>query len=72
MKELSIGVLIRIGISYYFVTDLVENLMTAEMYYMCLNVETLLSLFDTCVAGILNYDCKVWGGHSPNDVKKFI
>ena len=52
MKELSIGVLIRIVISYYFVTDLVENLMTAEMYYMCLNVETLLSLFDTCVAGI--------------------
>ena len=38
---------------------------------MCLNVETLLSLFDTYVASFfLNYGCKVWGSHSANDVEK--
>ena len=37
---------------------------------MCLNVETLLSLFDTYVASILNYGCEVWGSHYANDVEK--
>ena len=37
---------------------------------MCLNVETLISLFDTYVASILNYGCEVWGSHSANDVEK--
>ena len=37
---------------------------------MCLNVETLISLFDTYVASILNYGCEVWCSHSANDVEK--
>ena len=37
---------------------------------MCLNVEILISLFDTYVASILNYDCEVRGCHSANDIEK--
>ena len=33
-------------------------------------IETLISLFDTYVASILNYGCEVWGIHNANDVEK--
>ena len=44
-----------------------ENLMLKNM---CINVETLISLFDTYVASIFNYGCEVWGSHYANDVEK--
>ena len=37
---------------------------------MCLNVETLISLFDTYVESALIYGCEVWGIHSASVVKK--
>ena len=35
---------------------------------MCLNVETLISVFDTYVASILNYGYEVFGSQNVNDV----
>ena len=40
------------------------------LFDMCLNVETLISLYDTYVASILNYGCEVWDSHSANNVEK--
>ena len=36
----------------------------------CYNHETLLSLFDTYVTCILNYECEVWGYHTAPDIEK--
>ena len=36
---------------------------------MCLNVEILISLFDTYVASILNYGCDVCCSHNANNVE---
>lgn len=35
----------------------------------CFNFETMLSLFDTYVASILNYSCEVWGNHKCDDIE---
>ena len=35
-------------------------------------IKTLISLFDTYVASILNYGCEVWGIHNANDVEKLL
>ena len=40
---------------------------TNEMY---LNTETILSLFDTYVASVLNYGCEIWGFHNGKDIEK--
>ncbi|XP_055997458.1 uncharacterized protein LOC130047118 [Ostrea edulis] len=42
----------------------------SKVSQMYLNTETMLSLFDTYVASILNYSCEVWGSHSAKDVEK--
>ena len=36
----------------------------------CFNHETLLSLFDTYISCILNYECEVWGSHQVEDIEK--
>jgi hypothetical protein len=36
----------------------------------CFNHETLLSLFDTYISCILNYECEVWGSHKVEDIEK--
>lgn len=36
----------------------------------CFNFETMLSLFDTYVASILNYSCEVWGNHKCDDIEQ--
>ena len=33
------------------------------------NTETLLSLFDTYIASIVNYGCEVWGSHKAPDIE---
>lgn len=37
---------------------------------MILNHETLLSLFDCYVGGIINYASEIWGSHKGNNVEK--
>ena len=37
---------------------------------MYLNVETSLSLFDTYIASVLQYDSEIWGNHRGNCVEK--
>ena len=39
---------------------------TNEMY---LNTETMLSLFDSYVGSVLNYECGIWGFHYSKDVE---
>lgn len=40
---------------------------TKDLY---LNIETMLSLFETYVKGILSYGCEVCGSHKANDNDK--
>lgn len=40
---------------------------TSQLY---LNTETMLSIFDTYIASILNYGCEIWGMHAANDIEK--
>ena len=54
----------------YVTSTFITFALKCNFQNMCLNVETMISLFDTYFAGILKYGCEVWGSHNVNDVEK--